>query len=159
MNLKWKTCSFEELNIYQLYEILVLRSEVFVVEQNCIFQDMDNADQKALHVAAYDSNTDNPSPVLVAYARIFQAGVKFQEASIGRVLTRMSYRSSKLGHLLIQQCLLQIEQRWGNTPIRIGAQMHLEKFYQQHGFISTGAPFFEDGIEHIEMLRTTSMTI
>ncbi len=151
MKLQWFTFSFEQLSTHQLYEILALRSQVFVVEQNCIYQDIDGADQKALHVCAYDMQ-DN-GPVLVAYARIFNAGIKFAEAAIGRVLTHHQYRDKKLGHLLLQESLNAIEASFGAQAIRIGAQTHLEKFYQQYGFVATGAPFLEDGIEHTEMLR------
>ncbi len=151
MKLQWFTFSFEQLSTHQLYEILALRSQVFVVEQNCIYQDVDGADPKALHVCAYDMQ-DN-GPVLVAYARIFNADIKFAEAAIGRVLTHHQYRDKKLGHLLLQESLNAIEAHFGLQAIRIGAQTHLEKFYQQYGFVVAGAPFLEDGIEHTEMLR------
>ncbi len=151
MKLQWFTFSFEQLSTHQLYEVLALRSQVFVVEQNCIFQDMDGSDHKALHICGYDMQ--EKGPVLVAYARVFRAGIKFAEAAIGRVLTHSQYRYKGLGHLLVQQSLIAIQENYGAQAIRIGAQMQLENFYQQHGFLATGAPFFEDGIEHLEMLR------
>lgn len=151
MKLQWFTFSFEQFSTYQLYEVLALRSQVFVVEQNCVYQDIDGADQKALHICAYDMQ-DN-SPVLVAYARIFNAGIKFAEAAIGRVLTHQNYRDKKLGHLLLQQSLTAIQENFGAQAIRIGAQTHLEKFYMKYGFVPVGASFLEDGIEHTEMLR------
>jgi ElaA protein len=145
--LVWQFKSLEALTHTELYALLQLRTEVFVVEQNCVFQDMDGADDKAMHLLGLQDNK------LVAYARCFNAGIKFQEASIGRVITQASLRGTGAGHALMQQVLGSMKMVWGVQPIRIGAQARLEKFYQQHGFTAASVPYIEDGIPHIEMLR------
>lgn len=148
--LLWCTRTFDALSGAELYEMLQLRSEVFVVEQACAFQDLDGADGVALHLLGRTT----PTGALVAYARCFGPGVKFAEASIGRVLTRPSARTSGLGHVLMRQAKAALCAQWGPQPIRIGAQARLERFYAGHGFAVAGAPYLEDGIDHIEMLWT-----
>ena len=143
----WRFVPFDALTSRELYAVLQLRSEVFVVEQACVFQDIDGADAQAMHLLGTVSGK------LAAYARCFAAGVKFAEASIGRVVTHGSQRGSGAGHALMRQALTSLTQHWGPQPIRIGAQARLEQFYGQHGFVKTGAPYSEDGIPHIEMLR------
>ena len=143
----WRFVAFDALTTRELYAALQLRSEVFVLEQACIFQDIDGADVQAMHLLGTQGGQ------LVAYARCFAAGAKFSEASIGRVITRDSLRGSGAGHVLMQQAIACLSQQWGPQPIRIGAQAHLEHFYMQHGFVKTGEPYVEDGIAHIEMLR------
>lgn len=145
--ISWQFLSFEALSKQQLYALLQLRSEVFVVEQACVFQDMDGADLVAMHLLG---TVDGQ---LAAYARCFAAGEKFAEASIGRVITRSALRGSGAGHLLMREALARALRHWGAQPVRIGAQARLENFYQQHGFSNTGATYIEDGIAHIEMLR------
>jgi ElaA protein len=145
--LQWQFSSYGALSLQQLYALLQLRTEVFVVEQNCVFQDMDGADDKAMHLLGTQDDK------LAAYARCFNAGVKFKEASIGRVITHSSLRGTGAGHALMQQALGSMKIVWGVQPIRIGAQARLEKFYQQHGFTAASVPYIEDGIPHIEMLR------
>ena len=144
----WRFVAFDALTPRELYAVLQLRSEVFVVEQACVFQDMDGADVQAMHLLGTLAGQ------LVAYARCFAAGVKFAEASIGRVVTRNSLRGSGSGHVLLQKAIACLSQQWGPQAIRIGAQARLEPFYRQHGFVKTGAPYSEDGIPHIEMLRS-----
>jgi ElaA protein len=143
----WRLLTFDDMRVAGLYEVLRLRSEVFVVEQHCAFQDMDGLDQQAMHLLGVQDGE------LVAYARCFEPGVKFAEASIGRVLVRASNRSSGLGHALMEQAVLAINQVWGPQAIRIGAQAHLAAYYARHGFVDMGKPFDEDGIAHLEMLR------
>lgn len=143
----WRLLAFDDLRVPELYEVLRLRSEVFVVEQQCLFQDMDGTDQKAMHLLGVQHGE------LQAYARCFEAGVKFPEASFGRVLTRQSARGHGLGHVLITQAISAITQVWGPQAIRIGAQLQLVNFYAQHGFTDTGTHYLEDGIAHLEMLR------
>lgn len=143
----WRLLAFDDLRVTELYEVLRLRSEVFVVEQQCLFHDMDGSDPQAMHLLGVKSGQ------LCAYARCFEAGEKFPEASFGRVLTRMSARRSGLGHALIDQAVTAIHQLWGPQPIRIGAQLQLAAFYAKHGFEDAGKPYWEDGIEHLEMLR------
>jgi ElaA protein len=147
MTVTWRFVPFEALTTPELYEVLQLRTEVFVMEQAGIYQDMDGADPAAVHVLGASGGQ------LVAYARCFPAGVKFAEASIGRVITRETLRGSGLGHELMRQAIACVFAQWGAQPLRIGAQARLEKFYVQHGFATAGEPYIEDGIPHVEMLR------
>jgi ElaA protein len=152
----WTVQHFSELSLQTLYDLLALRSQVFVVEQACLFQDMDGYDNLAVHVLGWESKPHQPigtPPTLVACARCFAPGIKMPEASIGRVATSASSRGKGYGHELVRQSLVAVDQHWGAQPIRIGAQMRLGKFYAGYGFVATGQPFMEDGIEHIEMLR------
>ena len=144
--LEWRLATFDRLAASELYALLQLRTEVFVMEQNCIFQDMDGTDDQAAHLLGTQEGQ------LVAYARLFPAGVKFAEASIGRVVTRASSRGQGLGHLLILRAIAAVQTLWGAQPIRIGAQARLKAYYSQHGFVDVGMPFIEDGIDHIEMV-------
>lgn len=146
-DIDWRFLSFDEFTLRELYDMLQLRSEVFVVEQTCIFQDIDGADPQAMHLLG---SVDGK---LVAYVRCFAAGIKFAEASIGRVITAKSWRGGGTGHVLMRQAISSLQKHWGPQAIRIGAQAHLEKFYGQHGFVDTGIAYIEDGIPHIEMLR------
>lgn len=146
-DLIWAFEPFDKLSLRALYEVLQLRSEVFVVEQACIFQDLDGADEQAMHLLGRSGGQ------LVAYARCFPAGVKYVEASIGRVMTRSSARASGMGHVLMHRAIDTIQSHWGAPPIRIGAQARLERFYNRHGFASVGPVYDEDGIDHIEMVR------
>jgi ElaA protein len=139
--------AFAQLSASELYAVLQLRSEVFVVEQACIFQDMDGADAQAMHLLGSLEGR------LVAYARCFDAGRMFAEASIGRVATGPTVRGTGVGHALMSQAVACLSQVWGVQAIRIGAQAHLEGFYRQHGFHKAGPLYLEDGIDHIEMLR------
>jgi ElaA protein len=146
--IEWRYLAFDELSVSQLYAVLQLRSEVFVVEQTCIFQDLDGADAQAMHLLGTQQGA------LVAYARCFSAGVKFAEASIGRIVTAPSVRGHGAGHALVEKAIACLLQQWGPQAIRIGAQARLEAFYRHHGFEKTGLPYAEDGIAHVEMLRS-----
>ena len=147
-DLTWAFEPFDQLPLRTLYEVLQLRSEVFVVEQACIFQDLDGSDDQAMHLLGRSGGQ------LVAYARCLPAGVKYVEASLGRVITRRSARASGMGHVLMQRAIAAIHSHWGEPPIRIGAQARLEKFYNRYGFAKAGPVYLEDGIDHIEMLRS-----
>jgi ElaA protein len=142
----WKLCAFDALSLQELYDLLQLRTEVFVVEQQCVFQDMDGTDAQALHLLGVQDTR------LVAYARCFPAGVKFAEASIGRVITCQRLRGTGLGHVLIDKAIESVNAQWGPQAIRIGAQARLKGFYSGHGFVDLGLPYLEDGIDHLEML-------
>ncbi len=144
--LVWQVAVLETMSPQCLYALLQLRSEVFVVEQNCVFQDMDGSDKRALHLMAWRGDS------LVACARCFEPGIQFDEASIGRIATRMSMRGHGLGHLLVQKAIALVTSTWGSQPIRIGAQARLKRFYQEHGFDDMGLPYIEDGIDHLEMV-------
>lgn len=143
----WKLLPFDALSVRELHDVLQLRSEVFVVEQACVFQDIDGADTQAMHLMGVQQGQ------LLAYARCFPAGVKFEEASIGRVVTRGHARGGGLGHRLMVQAVSSLASLWGPQPIRIGAQARLKKFYASHCFVDTGIYYVEDGIDHLEMVR------
>jgi ElaA protein len=138
---------FSELTTTQLYQILALRIEVFVVEQECIYQDLDHKDQKAIHVLGIDVNDK-----LVSYARILPPGVIYPEFAIGRVIVAHSHRGTGEGHRLMTYAMELIESMESKSTIRISAQAHLEKFYEAHHFESTGKTYLEDGIPHLEMI-------
>ncbi len=140
--------SFKELTVDELYTILALRSEVFVVEQCCAYQDVDGSDSLALHVMLMEERK------LIAYARLFNAGVLFNEASIGRVVVAPEARKRSLGHVLMKTAIAEIEKRWFSPEIKIAAQEHLKDFYRQHGFAVCSESFLEDGIPHVYMVRT-----
>lgn len=147
-NLTWRCLPFDALHARNLYALLQLRTEVFVMEQNCVFQDMDGADARCFHLLG--ERTDG---TLAAYARLVPAGLKFTEASIGRVVTLPAARGGGLGHVLMREAVQALHGLWGVQPIRIGAQAHLERFYNAHGFVSDDKPYIEDGIPHLEMIR------
>ncbi|WP_143304605.1 GNAT family N-acetyltransferase [Chitinophaga vietnamensis] len=151
--MRWETKDFQTLSVTELYAILHLRSEVFVVEQNCAYQDMDNSDQKALHLLGYDEEGR-----LAAYTRLFKAGIKFKEASIGRVVTAPFARGKGAGRALMVQSINVLQAQYGVQPIRIGAQQYLQKFYESLGFEQVSDTYLEDGIPHIEMLREGGFT-
>lgn len=139
--------NFQDLTVQELYEILQLRSEIFVVEQNCVYQDLDFKDQKALHVFAKKNNK------IMAYTRIFKPGDYFKESSIGRVVVNQAQRKFGYGHDLMKFSIDCIQQQFNTSKITISAQVYLTKFYQSHGFNQVGEMYLEDGIPHIEMLR------
>ncbi len=147
--LQWKYQSFETLTTKELYAIMQVRMEVFSVEQNCVYQDVDNKDFESFHLSAWDKN------VLVAYCRILPPGLSFKEASIGRVLTALPYRRTGSGRELMQRAIAATFQQFNCLAITISAQLYLKKFYQSLGFIPTsGDTYLEDGILHIEMRLT-----
>ncbi len=145
--MKYLVKKVEELNINQLYGILQLRAEVFVLEQDCMYQDIDGKDEKALHLFGVEENK------IIAYTRIFKAGDYFDEASFGRVVISKDQRQHGYGHDLIKATVEAIKQHIDETAIRISAQSHLKKFYESHGFMQTGREYLEDGIPHIEMIK------
>ncbi|MCL7987657.1 GNAT family N-acetyltransferase [Sphingobacterium sp. lm-10] len=147
--LLWTLLPFHELSTIELYEILQCRSEVFVVEQNCVYQDIDDKDPHCLHLIGREKS-DGP---IAAYTRIVPPGISFAEPSIGRVLTTAPYRRHSYGKLLMRKSIDMVKQHYPNQMIRIGAQTYLDKFYQSLGFIPVGEPYDEDGIQHIEMLH------
>ena len=139
--------SFDAFNSYELYALLRLRSEVFVVEQNCVFLDLDNKDQLCHHLLIYQDDQ------LAAYARLVPPGISYKEMSIGRVLTHLDARGSGLGKLLMNRAIEACYELFGTGDIRIGAQVYAIPFYQSLGFAPDGAIYDEDGIDHIEMLK------
>lgn len=146
--INWKCQSFSELSNFELYKILQLRNEVFVVEQSCPYQDCDGKDLKAFHLSAWQN--DN----LVAYTRLLPVGVSYENAaSIGRVLTSSSVRKQNIGRELMTKSIEKIYELFGQVPIMIGAQLYLKKFYESFLFKQSGDMYLEDGIEHITMER------
>lgn len=151
VDLHWRCLPFGALQPATLYALLRLRSEVFVVEQRCVFLDLDGADAGCMHLLGESAGADGP--VLRAYARLVPAGLKFAEASIGRVVSDPALRGTGVGHALMAQAVQALQSLWGPQPIRIGAQAHLQGFYRRHGFETAGPLYDEDGIDHVEMLR------
>jgi ElaA protein len=147
--LSWHLKKFEELSIGELYPILRLRSQVFVVEQDCVYQDLDDKDYKALHLFAKEEGK------VVAYTRLFKAGDYFDQASIGRVVVDADFRKQKLGHELMRKSIDAIQTQFNTHKIKISAQRYLKNFYEAHGFVQIGESYLEDGIPHIAMLKET----
>jgi ElaA protein len=141
--------SFDELSTAELYRAMALRQEVFVVEQQCFYQDADGKDPLAWHLLGTDAEGD-----LVAYARIFPRGAVYDEyPAIGRIITSMKVRGTGAGRLLVAEAIRHCERLCGKLPIKIGAQAHLDRFYGEFGFRMVGEPYLEDGIPHIYMVR------
>ncbi|WP_273275406.1 GNAT family N-acetyltransferase [Maribacter polysiphoniae] len=145
MNISIK--NFEALSLEELYGILQLRSEVFVVEQDCVYQDLDGKDKKALHIIGTKNNT------IVAYTRVFKPGDYFIEASIGRVVVKASERQYGYGYNIMMASIKAIQEHFNETTIKISAQTYLNKFYSSLGFKEIGDGYLEDGIPHIGMLK------
>lgn len=146
--MRWVLKKFQELTPDELYALLGLRAEVFVVEQTCAFQDLDNKDQPSYHLLGYLQDE------LVAYTRLVPPGISYTAASIGRVVTSPAHRKKGFGKLLMQESIKFCDQLFGKNTIMIGAQCYLIEFYSSLGFVPSGEVYLEDGIEHIEMTLT-----
>ena len=146
MQLNWVFKKFEDLETAELYEILKLRNQVFVVEQNCVYQDADDKDQRSWHLTGWSGNE------LLAYTRIIPPGISYTEASIGRVVTSPKYRKTGAGIKLMEESITLAFDLFNCRSIKIGAQVYLTKFYQSLGFIKCSNEYLEDGIPHIEMI-------
>jgi ElaA protein len=142
----WLCKKFDDLTPHELYAILQLRNEVFVVEQNCVFQDADNKDQYCYHLMGWQQN------ILAAYSRIVPPDISYSESSIGRIVTSPNARGNGIGRELVKQSIEELYILFGKIPIKIGAQMYLQKFYESFGFRQTSDIYLEDDIPHIEML-------
>jgi ElaA protein len=138
---------FSELNTDELYKLLQLRSEVFVVEQDCVYQDIDGKDEKALHVIGLKNNK------VVAYTRIFRPGDYFKEASIGRVVVAENERQHKYGYDIMEASIRAIGKYYSETLIKISAQTYLKRFYNNLGFNEIGEEYLDDGIPHVAMIK------
>ncbi|MDF2157793.1 GNAT family N-acetyltransferase [Algoriphagus sp. CAU 1675] len=147
MNITHTVKGFYELSQDELYDLLRLRSEVFVVEQNCVFLDQDNKDQKCHHLLLYQEGQ------LVGYCRIVPAGVSYEEVAIGRVVTAPSARGKGYGRKVMELGIEACQNLYGSCDIRLGAQTYALGFYESLGFKTEGEVYDEDGIEHIEMVR------
>ncbi|AIF98717.1 GNAT family N-acetyltransferase [Alteromonas australica] len=148
--INWKSLGFDALTTHQLFELLKLRVDVFVVEQNCPYPDLDEKDRHCdmRHLMGFEQDK------LVAYARLLPPGVSYPSASIGRVVTHQDYRGNGRGKLLIETAIKYCESYWPNSEIEIGAQTYLLSFYESFGFVPTSDMYLEDGIPHVDMKRT-----
>jgi len=142
------TKSFDQLNTMELYKLLQLRSEVFVVEQDCVYQDIDDKDEQALHILGFKDNS------LVAYTRVFKPGDYFNESSIGRVVVKHNERNHSYGYDIMKASIGVIKNKFETSDIRISAQTYLTNFYNNLGFKKVGEEYLEDGIPHINMLKS-----
>jgi len=152
--LTWRCVPFDSLAPRELQAIHRARQRVFTVEQDCAFLDADDRDEVAHHLAAWLAGEPEP----VAYARLLPPGARYDEASIGRVLTSVAMRGRGLGRALMARSLGLIDAIWPHAGVRISAQAHLATFYSSFGFVAAGPPYLEDGIDHIEMLRPAGDT-
>jgi ElaA protein len=145
--LKINNKTFNELSTQELYDMLQLRAEVFVVEQDCVYQDVDGKDQKAWHILGYKDNK------LVAYTRVFKPGDYFKEASIGRVVVVKNQRQHKYGYDIMEASIKAIKETFNKSTIKISAQCYLKTFYNNLGFYEVGEEYLEDGIPHMAMIK------
>ncbi len=148
MTIAWRCKYFDELTPAELYDILQLRNEVFVVEQQCVFQDADGVDKQCFHLCGYAGLQ------LAAYTRLIAPGITFNEASIGRVVSSKSVRGQSIGKELMHISIDRCWELFGKVPIKIGAQLYLQQFYEQFGFRPTDDGYLEDNIPHIHMKLT-----
>lgn len=151
IDLSWQCAKFPELSASQLYAILATRSEVFVVEQNCVYQDIDGLDLDCLHLIAWTKAQE-----VAAYLRIVPPGLKYPEVSLGRVITSGAARAGGIGKQLLAKGMEQIQANYPDQAVRIQAQAYLEKFYQSFGFVTVSDVLLEDGISHFMMLKSVS---
>ncbi len=148
--ISWTIKRFEELNLDELYALLQLRNEVFIVEQNCVYEDLDGKDRSAWHLIAVEDDK------LVAYTRILPPGVSYSDPAIGRVVTSSSKRRSGLGRELMKRSIEACEKLFGKISISLSAQVYLQSFYESLDFIVVGEEYLDDGIPHIKMSRKPS---
>lgn len=145
-DIHWQVARFDQLSLNQLYAVLQARSTVFVLEQNCVYLDMDGKDQHCLHLCAWNAQAE-----LLAYLRVVPPGLSFEQASLGRVITTAQARGTGIGKQLLERGIALCRETYPKQPIRIGAQHYLEKFYQSFGFVTDSEIYLEDGIPHVEM--------
>lgn len=142
----WIFKTYDELTVDEFHDILQLRIDIFVVEQNCPYSELDGKDKKAWH---FYGKRDNR---ILAYTRIFKPGDYYQECAFGRVVVHPDFRGQQLGYELVERTLVFMKDLFGDVSVKIGAQQHLEKFYGSFGFTQVGDPYIEDGIPHIHMI-------
>jgi len=142
--------SFQELSVEEFHDIIALRIQIFIIEQNCPYQEVDGKDKLAYHL--FFKNEKNE---VIAVTRILPQGISYDEVAIGRVVVNDNYRGTGLGNQLMSDSMKFVKEKFGDVPVRLSAQKHLEKYYGNHGFESTGNEYLEDGIPHVEMLYTT----
>lgn len=145
--MSWELLKFNEFNVNRLYEIVQLRVDIFIVEQNCAYPELDGHDQRALHLMYLEEDE------VIAYSRILPPGEKYDDCSIGRVLVKKKARGTGIARVLMEKAIVEAERVWKAERIKICAQSHLQKFYGSLGFIADSNEFDEDGIPHIYMVR------
>lgn len=148
--IEWDVKSFRQLSIDELFHILQLRINVFVVEQQCAYPELDDYDrhQGTRHLSGWDESRS-----LITYARILPPGLRFPEVNVGRFVVRTEFRGQGIGHQLLRQALKDMQSCWPDHGIKISAQDYLQKFYEQYGFVRVSDVYLEDGIPHIEMIK------
>ncbi len=151
-SIEWKWCSFDELSTAELYAVLKLRQEIFIVEQKCIYHDCDGLDKKAWHLLGMINN--HIQSELVAYLRLIFPGIKADHPAIGRLLTHEKVRTKGVGKQLLKQGIIHSGRTYPDYPIGVSAQVYLQSFYNGFGFIPVSEPYDEDGIAHIDLLRS-----
>lgn len=153
--MRWQWSSFDELTVQQFHDVAALRLDVFSIEQQCIYQDIDGLDSHAWHLLGWTSPLPDTagSERLAAYLRVVMPGYKYEEPSIGRVVLARQWRGQQLGRLLMQTGISKTLEHYPGSAIRISAQQHLSVFYRSLGFTESSAPYDEDGITHVQMLR------
>lgn len=147
MNFRKFVQAYTELNLDDFHDIIALRIKIFVIEQDCPYQDLDGNDKLAFHLYFKDEKNQ-----IVAATRILPQNIAYDEVSIGRVVVDKSSRGTGLGHELMEQSMVFVQSQFGAADVRLSAQKHLENYYEKHGFKSTGKEYLEDGIPHVEML-------
>ncbi len=155
VEIEWEIKSFKELNTNELYELLRLRVDVFVVEQNCPYPEIDGKDShpETLHLFGKNKDGKNKDGKIVAYSRILPPGLSYKQVSMGRVVVEKNSRGQGIFDVMLKKALEQIKRTWPNESVQIGAQVYLKDFYQSHGFEAASENYIEDGIPHIDMIR------
>ncbi|TDL31523.1 GNAT family N-acetyltransferase [Jeotgalibacillus sp. S-D1] len=151
--MKWTLKTFNELSTYELYQILMLRNSVFVVEQQCAYQEIDGNDLNSFHLSFGDGEQ------LAAYARLLPAGVKYNTPSIGRIIVHESFRGSGIARELVSKSIDVMQNEWNVSEIKLQAQTYLRHFYQSFGFEETSEDYLDDGIPHVDMLMKVKQPI
>jgi ElaA protein len=149
MHLNWQVKHYHDLTLNEFHDIIALRLDVFVVEQDCPYLDLDGKDKKCYHLICRDGKGD-----VMATSRILPPGISYEYTAIGRVVINKKYRGQGIGHEMMERCIQFSQNEFGNSPIIISAQKHLEEYYGKHQFVSTGSEYLEDGIPHVEMKRS-----
>ena len=147
MKFEHQVKSFQELSLEEFHDIIALRIQIFIIEQNCPYQEVDGKDKLAHHLFF-----KNEMDEIIAITRILPQGISYAEVAIGRVVVHEDYRGTGLGNQLMSDSMNFVRDKYGEVPVRLSAQKHLENYYGNHGFKSTGKEYLEDGIPHVEML-------
>ena len=147
MKFEHQVKSFQELSLEEFHDIIALRIRIFIIEQNCPYQEVDGKDKLAHHLFF-----KNEKDEIIAVTRILPQGISYAEVAIGRVVVHEDYRGTGLGNQLMADSMNFVKDKYGKVPVRLSAQKHLENYYGNHGFKSTGKEYLEDGIPHVEML-------